>query len=155
MSQVGVQNLQGMTSANMLMAQTFPHGPPGRVPEARSQAPGPALTEKTQGGCQAQRGLVMSKSSFRLTVSMTASWQERRCGVLIVRGICWWWAVATAQLRYCKWRCKYHCKNRERCPNKPDEEWYLPVEMSYTQAFSRYLISPCSSAFDFHFYEVL
>ena len=37
------------------------------------------------------------------------------------------------------------------CPNKPDEVWYWPVEMSYTQAFSRCLISPSSSPFDFHF----
>ena len=39
------------------------------------------------------------------------------------------------------------------CPNKPDEDWYWPVEISYTQAFSRCLISPCSSLFfDFHLY---
>ena len=33
------------------------------------------------------------------------------------------------------------------CPNKPDEDWYWLVEISYTQAFSRCLISPCSSPF--------
>ena len=38
------------------------------------------------------------------------------------------------------------------CPNIPDEDWYWPVEISYTQAYSRCLISPCSSLFDFHFY---
>ena len=38
------------------------------------------------------------------------------------------------------------------CPNKPNEHWYWSVEISYTQAFSRCLISPCSSFFDFHFY---
>ena len=32
----------------------------------------------------------------------------------------------------------------------PDEDWYWPVEIPYTQAFSRCLISPCSSPFDFH-----
>ena len=36
--------------------------------------------------------------------------------------------------------------------NKPDEDWYWHVEISYTQTFSRCLISSCSSPFDFHFY---
>ena len=38
-------------------------------------------------------------------------------------------------------------------PDKPDEDWYWPAQISYTQAFSRCLISPGSSPFDFHFYD--
>ena len=34
------------------------------------------------------------------------------------------------------------------CPNKPDEDWYYSVEISYTQTFSHCLISPCSSPYN-------
>ena len=34
-------------------------------------------------------------------------------------------------------------------PNKPDEDWYWPVEILYTLEFSHCLISLCRSLFDF------
>ena len=38
-------------------------------------------------------------------------------------------------------------------PNKPVEDWYWLIEISYTQVFSRCSISPCNSPFNFHFYK--
>lgn len=54
-----------------------------------------------QDGCRAQRGHVMNKRAPKLTVSITTELLVPRCGVLIVRAICWWLAAVTALLRYC------------------------------------------------------
>ena len=68
----GVQSPQGMTLVNMPTEQAS-HPGPLEVPEARLQAPGPVLTERTQGGYQAQKSLVTSRLMFRLTVTMATN----------------------------------------------------------------------------------
>ena len=97
----GVQSPQVMTSVSTPTEWTSPRGLHGWVPEALLPAHGQAPMKKAQDGCRAQRDHVMNRRTRRLTVSITTEPLEPRCGVLIVRVICWWLAVVTALSRYC------------------------------------------------------
>lgn len=97
----GVQGPQVTTSVSMPMEWTYPRGRPEWVPEAPLPARCRAPMKMKQDVCRAQRGHVMNKQTPRLTVSIATDLLAPRCGVLIVRVICWWLAAVTALLRYC------------------------------------------------------